>query len=518
MADPDTRSDYMLFEGGLFGASCALSILCYVAVMVCLFSSKKQRNNRLTDASTHLIRAGEAFTDAAVVLLREEREESRYDVVNGDDSSKEAASLEIQPPTANTEAVSNSLSRIGVILQKTGCMLIQQGVYPKENESGTSRPSSAPDNRETVQILGKYTEVIELLNIARESLKSAGRWLIEAAGGTVVKEKGDAAINNPLQKKLELLEDVIKNAGTILQSPNGTTNPSLLDAGNMLRDISTLISPELVPKKAPAQVHTSCSMKLHSLLDGVPNLLFSVYRIVFRQSVEEVTILGPGTTRREYLFGGYGIPRRPWWLHAYFLAMLLIVANWFFVMFFDTAFYRKTTTCNDLNVRRDAYLCFDISKPITAGPTNCTDPEIRDNLDIYVLCYLQFFNFPIALSLAFSFAQLIIILIHISFAITLWCVKNYTPIAAIVLHAALCIVYVLFFVVYGPIVGTNAVNNVKFEGTNIFYGDRILRMFMVLLGFFSLLLLTLLSPYYWLIDKHHRAYCPTYGHEGKKKV
>ena len=508
----------MLLEGGLFGGACVISVVLYVAVMACLFSSRKKRNNRLNDASTHLIRAGEAFTDAAFVLLREEREDRPFGVVGGDGSLEEVASLEIsvQPSNTNYEAISTCLSRIGTTLQKTGCML-QQGICPEESNQ---QSAISLDDRETVQILGKYTEVIELLNIARDSLRSAGHWLIEAAGGKVERVKDETSTrNNVIQKKLERLEDVIKQAGNILQASNGLTNESLSEAGKMLRDISTLISPELVPLKAPAQEHTSFRMKLDMLKERIPNMLFSVYRIVFRQSVEQVTIVGPeGTTRREYLFGGYGIPRRPWRLHAYYLAMLLIVANWFFVMFFDTAFYRKTTTCNDLNVRRDAYLCFDISKSITAGPTNCTDPAIRDDLDIHVLCYLQFFNFPIALSLSFSFAQLIIILIHISFAITLWCVTNYTPVAAMLLHAALCIGYVLFFLVYGPIVGANAVDNIRFEGTNLFYGDRILRMVMVLLGFFSLLLLTLLSPYYWLIDKYHREYCPTYGHEGKKKV
>ena len=520
MADLKTRGDFMLLEGGLFGGACAVSIVVYVVVMACLFSSRKKRNNRLTDASTHLIRAGEAFTDAASVLLREEREESSgYAVVGGNGSSQEAeTSLELQPSYTSSEAISGSLSRIGTILQKTGCMLIQQGVYPKEKGRDNNRQSTVED-LETTQILGKFNEVIELLNIARDSLCSAGQWLIEAGGRKVENETDGASTrSNVIQKKLERLEDVIKRAGDILQGSDGTTNENLLEAGNMLRDISTLISPELVRRKPPAQEHTSFRTKLGMLKEGIPSMLCSVYRIVFRQSVEQVTILGPGATRREYLFGGYGVPRRPWKLHAYYLAMLLIVANWFFVMFFDTAFYRKSTTCNDLNVRRDAFLCFDISKSVTAGPTNCTDPAIRDDLDIYVLCYLQFFNFPIALSLSFSFAQLVIILIHISFSITLWCVKNYTPVAAIVLHAALCVVYVLFFLVYGPIVGANAVDNVKFEGTNLFYGDRILRMVMVLLGFFSLLLVTLLSPYYWLIDKHHREYCPTYGHEGKKNV
>ena len=523
MADPDTRYEFMLLEGSLFVVACGFSIVLHMLVMACMFCSRKTRNNRLNDASTHLIRAGEAFTDAAFALLREEREERPYDVVGGDGSLQAATSLEVQPSKASYEAVLSSLSRIGSILQKTGCMLVQQGIYPKENETRNNRLQSTLDDRETVKVLSRYTEVIELLNFARGYLQSAGHWLIRAAGGKVEQVRDDALPrNNVMQRKLKLLEDDIRKAGDILQASNGTTNESLSKAGKMLRNISTLISPELVPRKAPAQERTSlcsCCTKFDRLKEGILNMLYSVYHIVFRYSVEQVTIVGPeGTTRREYLFGGYGNPRTPWKLHAYYLAMLLIVANWFFVMFFDTAIYRKTTTCNDLNVRRDAYLCFDISKPITAGPTNCTDPAIRDDLDIYVLCYLQYFNFPIALSLSYSFVQLIIILIHISFSITLWCVKNYTPIAAFLLHATLFIVYLVIFLFYGFIVKTNAVANIKYEGFNFFYGDRILRFVMAILGGISLLVLTLLSPYYWLIDKHHREYCPAYGHEGKKNM
>ena len=124
-------------------------------------------------------------------------------------------------------------------------------------------------------------------------------------------------------------------------------------------------------------------------------------------------------------------------------------------MFFDTAFYRKTTTCNDVNTRQDAFLCFDVSESIKDGPIDCTDPVNKDDPDVYVICYLQYFNFPVALSLAFSFAQLIIILIHISFTLTLWYVKNFTPYAALGIHLLLLVLYTTFWIVYLPIVFTD---------------------------------------------------------------
>lgn len=511
----------MALEGSLFAGAFVLSIGCYALLMICLSRSRKQRKNKLFDASTHLIRAGEAFADASSVLLREQRlDQEPYGVVEQDGSVEPTASL------GGTEEkyriISENLSRSGATLQKTGCALIQKEKFPEENEDFHIDFADLEDG-ETVQILGRFTEVVQLLCIASDALSYAGRVLREA-GENIAREDvdSDEDIDAPGMKILEKLRKTIEHVGAILQSSDGMDHSSVSEAGKKLKGISRLLQNDLLPGYETNEESESYCTKIKSafrkFIQEIPFMLFSVYRIVFRQSVEEVTLPGPGkSTRREFLFGGYGIPKRPWRVHAYYLAMLMVVANWFFVMFFDSAFYRKSTTCNDLNVRRDAYLCFDISKSILAGPTNCTDPAIRDDLDIYVLCYLEFFNFPIALSLAFSFSQLMIILIHISFALTLWCVKNFTPIAAIVIHVILCVLYLMFFLVYGPIVGLN-VNDVKFQGINIFYGDRVLRMVMVFLGFITIVLLTILSPYYWLIDKYHREYRPTYGHEGKKDV
>ena len=72
---------------------------------------------------------------------------------------------------------------------------------------------------------------------------------------------------------------------------------------------------------------TPCCYKL---CVEVPSWLFSLYRIVFRQTVEEVTLSGPGTsTRQEYLLGGYGVQKRPFMVHVYFVTMMSLVANWF---------------------------------------------------------------------------------------------------------------------------------------------------------------------------------------------
>ena len=367
------------------------------------------------------------------------------------------------------------------------------------------------DDAKVADILGRFTKVIEIVTIAHSALSDAGNRLKAVAGG-----KSTNAQNTPSEEnKFKQVGEIIEQAGNCLQT---NSDEDFERAGVMLCKAAKNLS-EL---NRQSTLCSSCSCSCRGICNKIghvfPFLLYSLYRLVFRHSVEEVTLPGPGnTTRREYLFGGYRIPKNPHLLHAYYLAMLVTVANWFFVMFFDTAFYRKTTTCNDLNVRRDAYLCFDVSQSILAGPVNCIDPTIRDDLDIYVLCYLQFFNFPVALSLSFSFAQLMILLIHISFALTLWCVKNFKPYAALALHAILLALYIIGFTIYGPFVCKN-IDDVQYKGLNIFYGDRILRIFMVILGGVTLFLLTLLSPYWWLIDKHYREHRPTYSSDGKKDV
>ena len=137
---------------------------------------------------------------------------------------------------------------------------------------------------------------------------------------------------------------------------------------------------------------TSCSLLLAICLAFIfcsskrpPALIFTLYRIVLQYSVVEVELSANGGVQREILLGGYRILRKLWMFHLYCLAMIYIVANWFLIMFFDTFLYRKSSTCNDLDVRDDAYLCFNVERSIKTPPIDCTDPRVRDNDDIYVI-------------------------------------------------------------------------------------------------------------------------------------
>lgn len=52
---------------------------------------------------------------------------------------------------------------------------------------------------------------------------------------------------------------------------------------------------------------------------------------------------------------------------------------------------------------------------------------------------------------------------------------------------------------------------------NFFYGDRVMRYFMIFWAFVTLLLVLICSPYTWLIDKYdsERQYLPMYNKEKK---
>ena len=102
----------------------------------------------------------------------------------------------------------------------------------------------------------------------------------------------------------------------------------------------------------------------------------SLYSLVFKNIVKETSTEGkpdnehselfqgskPDNEHAEYLFEGckYEKSKSKCCLHAYFTLMIFVATNWFFIMFVDNFLYRKSTTCNDLNVRNDDYSCFDV--------------------------------------------------------------------------------------------------------------------------------------------------------------
>ena len=171
----------MAFEGAFASVALVVSFICFFAVMACLRCSRKQRKNRLIIAGTHLIRAGEAFTDASVVLLRElQMDPPSYANIPRDRNTSNESSVSVTTDLKQKcDIISKSLSRVGTVLQKSGCALVQT-VYLTKDEEIQINFELLRD--EDMTILQRYTEVVDLLTVARASLRSARTELAATTG------------------------------------------------------------------------------------------------------------------------------------------------------------------------------------------------------------------------------------------------------------------------------------------------------------------------------------------------
>lgn len=233
-------------------------------------------------------------------------------------------------------------------------------------------------------------------------------------------------------------------------------------------------------------------------------LLFIPYRLIFNFTLTKIY----EATGGEYLFGGYkqqSNKKKRHCLHAYYLSMLLVVFNWFIIVVMDQAFYRKVFTCNDPNSKDSNFLCFSLKEGYGSGPIDCS---IEENINVPVICYVKSLNIVTALSIAFSFARFILLLIQGSFMFTLWCVKkgNSGCVSIILVHIFVTALYFIGFIACLILSTTRD----KYDVENPLYGDRVLRYFMAVWGFFTIFLITILSPYCWLVKKNTQEYLPVY--------
>lgn len=177
--------------------------------------------------------------------------------------------------------------------------------------------------------------------------------------------------------------------------------------------------------------------------------------------------------------------------------------NWFIFIFIDNAFYRKVTSCSDpFTHTDDAFVCFDVEKSAITEKT-IIDCTIEENRDLNVICYIQNINIPVSLSIAYAFTKIVIIVLHSSFTITLWCVKKGTC-----GKISIFVIYVLAFCVYfvGLIsyIVTSEKTSLKESSTfNYFYGQRMMNYATACWGAVTLLVICSCSPYLWLIGEKY---------------
>ena len=123
------------------------------------------------------------------------------------------------------------------------------------------------------------------------------------------------------------------------------------------------------------------------------------------------------------LFAGrIGPKKRLQVVHVYLVFWImaaLITYIWFIVILIENIIYRKTTTCNDVNVRSNRSVCFDVRS--SKGRVNC---KLKDSGDLEVFCYLVQPSFA-AFGVAFSIAKGVSLIFDLEFRIVVR-VADYT--------------------------------------------------------------------------------------------
>ena len=87
---------------------------------------------------------------------------------------------------------------------------------------------------------------------------------------------------------------------------------------------------------------------------------------------------------------------------GYYIIELILLGLLFLVLFCNFLLYRKTSTCNDINVKTEYSICFDINDHYKK-----VDCISKQEPDLQVICYLTDFAFFRALGTAFAAANAI---------------------------------------------------------------------------------------------------------------
>ena len=91
------------------------------------------------------------------------------------------------------------------------------------------------------------------------------------------------------------------------------------------------------------------------------------------------------------------------YVFGYYIIELILLGLLFLVLFCNFLLYRKTSTCNDINVKTESSICFDINNHYER--VDCTAE--RNNPDLEVICYLTDIAPFRALGTAFAAANAI---------------------------------------------------------------------------------------------------------------
>ena len=104
------------------------------------------------------------------------------------------------------------------------------------------------------------------------------------------------------------------------------------------------------------------------------------------------------------------------WTYFYFAVVLSVGLLWGIAVFWDNFWYRKTNTCNDINVKHNEYICYKVEPP-NYPIANC---QALVNSGVDVLCYLEARSISTGLGIGFSIFQFVLLIGKIGFSIAVW--------------------------------------------------------------------------------------------------
>ena len=172
--------------------------------------------------------------------------------------------------------------------------------------------------------------------------------------------------------------------------------------------------------------------------------------------------------------------------YFYFTYMLLMCSLWFIAMLVELMVYRKTGTCNDINVKVQSFSCFDVDNNYTK-----IDCEQTPDIDTrHVICYLYNPNIG-AFGVAFSTAILFSKIGDFAFNFILKCTKKCCK-CLVVVRISVSILVVIVFIVFMVV----AHDPIAILDTNYFtYAGIPMRWVQLLLLFATALGILLFPPW-----------------------
>ena len=167
--------------------------------------------------------------------------------------------------------------------------------------------------------------------------------------------------------------------------------------------------------------------------------------------------------------------------YIYLSVMGFLIGLWFIVILVEYIIYRKTTSCNDINVDDDNYVCFDLDNKWEI--VNCRlSPDERSN---NVFCYLYTIS-PSAFGIAFSVASLVSTIVSVSFYAAVYFSDEPCSRYGIIFIQIITIVgSATCVIILGPIYGKGIWGSFFFF---FFDGLSPMRIFIFVLGLLSVLI------------------------------